>query len=161
MPYAPFHEKFPEIAFKETRSFRTFNNPDLGNDEFGLIELYCDETGCDCRRVMFNVVSQRQEKDVAVIAFGWESAQFYADWFGGNDPDIIREMQGPELNMMSAQSKLAPALLEAVKEILQDKQYVDRLKRHYAMFRETVKSEPSHSRRRQRKKTRRKKRRRR
>jgi hypothetical protein len=41
MPYQPFYERFPEIAWKETRSFTLLGDPILPDDEYGLIELYC------------------------------------------------------------------------------------------------------------------------
>jgi len=138
LPYTPFDAKFPAIAHKETRSFRTIKDPLLKNDEFGLLELYCDEPGCDCRRVMFNVISRQQKKIVATIGYGWESAEFYTARFGSNDPDIIEELQGPVLNSMSPQTNIAPALLPHIDLVLQDSLYVDRLKRHYAMFRESI-----------------------
>ena len=44
---------------------------------------------------------------------------------------------------MSRQSKFAPALLELVTTFaLQDKKYVNRLKRHYQMFRKAIEQEP-------------------
>jgi hypothetical protein len=138
MPYEPFYERFPEIAWKETRSFTTFGNPDLPDDEYGLIEAYCNDQNCDCRRVFFNVASRKREQIVAVIAWGWESRDYYVRWFGRDEPLIIRELMGPALNTASRQSELAPALVEAVKVILADPAYVERLKRHYRMFKETV-----------------------
>ena len=86
MPYALFHERFPTIAEKETRSITIIQNPELPNDSYGLIESYCNEPDCDCRRVFLNVLSERQKKVLAVIAFGWESEKFYAKWMGDNDP---------------------------------------------------------------------------
>lgn len=138
MPYEPFHERFPEIAWKETRSFTTFGNPDLPDDEYGLIEAYCNDRNCDCRRVFFSVASRKQEKIVAVIAYGWGSHDYYVRWFGDDDPRIIAELKGPALNTASRQSELAPALLEAVKQVLKDPEYVARLKQHYRMFKKTV-----------------------
>ncbi len=138
MPYALFNEKFQAIARRETRSFQLADDPLLGNDEFGLLESYCDEPGCDCRRVMFSVVSQQRQEVVATIAYGWESAQFYTARFGTDDPDDIQELQGPVLNSMSPQSDIAPALLPYIAWILQDQAYVNRLKRHYAMYREVI-----------------------
>ncbi|MCD4687661.1 MAG: SEC-C domain-containing protein [Anaerolineae bacterium] len=138
MPYVPFYEKFPEIAKRETRSVLVLNDPNLPEDEYGLLELYCDEPGCDCRRVFFDVYSQKQNKSVAVITYGWESKQFYVNWFGKNTPSVINELKGPALNATSPQSKLAPALLRLVTNVLKDKHYVARLKRHYAMFRKAV-----------------------
>jgi len=141
MPYAPFHEKFPEIAEKETRTIIVFDDPDLPEGEYGLLESYCDELDCDCRRVFFNVFSWKKKKIEAVIAYGWESGKFYAKWMGDSDPRVIKELKGPALNLSSPQSPLAPALLEKIKIVLQDKNYVDRIKRHYKLFKEAIEKE--------------------
>lgn len=143
MPYEPFIERFGEFAWKETRSITVFKDPRLAGDEFAFLELYCNDEDCDRRRVMFNVISKNRQKDVAVIAYGWESKAFYAKWLGRDDPKIIKELQGPVLNLGSHQSELAPALLEKVREVLlADPAYVARLKRHYQMFKEKV--DPKH-----------------
>lgn len=142
MPYEPFYERFGEFAFKETRSVTILNHSKLPPDDYGLIEAYCNDEACDCRRVFFNVASQKRKTIIAVIAYGWESKKFYADWFRRNDPEIIREMQGPILNPASSQSELAPALLELVREVLQDPAYLARIKRYYWMFKEKV--DPKH-----------------
>ena len=78
---------------------------------------------------------------VAVIAYGWESREYYAKWFGEDIPWIVRDLQGPVLNRASQQSDLAPALLAQVNWVLQDRRYVARLKRHYRMFKATVDGE--------------------
>jgi hypothetical protein len=76
---------------------------------------------------------------MAYIAYGWANKKFYANWFGGDDPKIIQEMQGPILNPGSPQSKYAPAFLQLVKNaVLSDTAYVARLKRHYQIFKEKV-----------------------
>ncbi len=144
MPYAPFYEHFREFALRETRSFTVFDgHPDLPADEYGLIELYCDDEGCDCQRVMFEVLSRKRNKSVAYIAYGWASADFYRKWTKSGNPDIALHMQGPILNELSPQSELAPALLMLVRDtILKDAAYVERLRRHYQMFKEKV--DPKH-----------------
>jgi preprotein translocase subunit SecA len=77
-----------------------------------------------------------------VIAYGWEDSKFYADWFGGNDPMIIEELKGPILNSSSFQSELAPILLDRVNEyVLKDKYYIERIKRHYRMFKDLIEKE--------------------
>jgi hypothetical protein len=148
MPYEPFHERFREIAEKETRTIIAVNDPDLPDGEYGLTEAYCNEAGCDCRRVFFNVVSWRTGEVLAVITYGWESEKFYAEWFGdtaewlGEDTSsVLRELEGPALNSISFQSELALVLLEKVKFILRDKNYVNRIKRHYKIFKEAVDNE--------------------
>ena len=141
MPYVPFHEKFPEIAATETRALIAINDPELPAGNYGLVEAYCDEVGCDCRRVFFNVFSEERKEIVAVIAYGWEKRKFYADWFGDNDPRIIAELQGPILNLASHQSELAPILLDKIKYVLKDRNYVERIKRHYRMFKDLIEEE--------------------
>lgn len=143
MPYEPFLERFKEIALKETRNITTRHNPELPDDDYGFIELYCNDENCDCRRVLFNVISRKRDDVVAVIAYGWEDSEFYARWYRNNAPQIIRELQGPILNDASYQSELAPALLKLVRNtLLQDPAYIERLKRHYWMFKATV--DPKH-----------------
>jgi hypothetical protein len=56
-----------------------------------------------------------------------------------NDPHIISELKGPALNLGSPQSDLAPALLDLVRNVLlRDNAYIDRIKRHYSMFRAKI-----------------------
>jgi hypothetical protein len=139
MPYVPFHEKFPAIAEKETRSITIFDNPELPSDTYGLIESYCDELDCDCRRVFISVFSNNQKKLLAVIAFGWENKKYYAEWMGDSDPRIIEDLRGPVLNLASPQSKLAPKILEIVERlVLQNKNYIERLKKHYKLFKDEI-----------------------
>ncbi len=138
MPYELFYERFPEIAEHETRTITTTHTMNLPDGEYGLLEAYCNEPGCDCRRVFFNVCNPQGQEPLAVIAYGWEDYEYYVKWFGKDDPRVIHELQGPVLNSASRQSRLAPILVDLVKWALQDKAYVERLKRHYKMFRESV-----------------------
>jgi hypothetical protein len=135
--YAPFYEEFPDIADKETRMLTVLNIPGLPPGRYYFIEAYCDEPGCDCRRVFFNVVDEKTRVQ-AVIAYGWESREFYVKWFGEDDPTVIRELQGPILNLASPQSPLAPMLLKQMDLVLRDRNYVERLKRHYTMYKAAI-----------------------
>ena len=74
-----------------------------------------------------------------MIAYGSEGEEYYREWAGENDPEVIEELKGPVLNRLSPQSELAPALLKKVKEVvLRDPLYIERLKEHYQLFRKTV-----------------------
>lgn len=139
MAFQAFHEIFREISEKETRSINVFDSPGLPDDSYGLIELYCNDPGCECRRVFFNIISMKQEKVLAVISFGWESEEFYSKWMGSTDKQTIKDLKGPILNLMSPQSKYAPKLLELITNVvLQDKHYIERLVRHYNLFRQEI-----------------------
>jgi SEC-C motif len=143
MPYAPFYDLFPEVAKAETRNLIAFEDPLLPPDQYVLMELYCNEIGCDCRRVFFNVYSEAKKVFVAVIAYGWESREFYKKWMhGDDDPLVINDLMGPVLNLGSYQSELAPALLARITEVLRDKEYVQRLKRHYRLYKDRINSSP-------------------
>jgi hypothetical protein len=82
---------------------------------------------------------------VAVIAYGWEDRDFYVKWFGEDNPTIIDELKGPTLNKGSPQSELAPALLEHVKTVLADEEYVERIQRHYRLFKDSITADGGHS----------------
>jgi len=142
MPYAPFNERFPEIAKKETRVISTINDPELPKGDYVLVEAYCDEKGCDCRRVFLNVFSGARKEFVAVIAYGWESYTFYKKWLGYDDASAINELKGPALNTASYQSEIAPILLDRViRYVLNNDLYITRIQRHYRMFKDSVKKE--------------------
>lgn len=148
MSYKLFQELFPETALTETRVVTIpEGNSLLPADEYGLLEAYCDDEDCDCRRVFFNVVSRKRNDLVAVAAYGWGSEAFYTKWWGG-EPDnemerlAIQEMRGLVLNSASPQSELAPAILKLAAWLLEDPAYEARIKRHYQMFKEKV--DPKH-----------------
>ena len=142
MPFVLFHERFPDLAERETRTLTITNDAKLPAGSYALLEMYCDEPGCDCRRVFFSVLSSQTSQIEAVIAYGWESTRFYAQWMGNDDPKMACALKGPILNPGSRQAAFAPALLDVVEHVvLQDEPYVARLKTHYAMFRAAINSE--------------------
>jgi hypothetical protein len=141
MPFRLFHDFFPELAEQETRSVLVLpdSGPGIPPGEYGLLEMFCDEPGCDCRRVFFSVFSRAAGQAVAVVAWGWEDIGFYMQWMRQGSREDAKELKGPILNMGSPAAAYAPALLELVSEILdRDSAYVERIKRHYAMFRARV-----------------------
>ena len=141
MPFVPFHDFDPELAERETRSI-TLPEPSGGlpAGDYGMLEMYCDDKGCDCRRVLFLVVSSQFRKPLAVVNYGWESLEFYANW-GPFDrsKEMALELKGPNLNIGSPQSPLAPSVLELIEDVLlPDPAYIQRLQRHYHMVRQVV-----------------------
>jgi hypothetical protein len=111
---------------------------DLPDGEYGFVELYCNETGCDCRRVVITVLRPENgwSRIWATIGYGWESVEFYEKWgLAGSDP---ADMKGPYLDPLNPQSRYSPALLDLFRLLIQSPDYVQRLKRHYQMFRDSV-----------------------
>ncbi|MBI4789652.1 MAG: hypothetical protein HY782_21695 [Chloroflexi bacterium] len=140
MAMTAFFTRFRELAFKEMRSATVQGGRDLPDGEYGFLELYCDEVNCDCRRVIINVVTPKTSpKVLATINYGWESLEFYEKWM--HDKELAKNSRGATLDMLNPQSKHAYALLELFKWVLQDDQYVERLKRHYALFKGAIHAE--------------------
>ncbi len=154
MAFAAFHDHFPELAEQETRSITipAASNLGLPPDEYGFLEMYCDEPGCDCRRVLFYVVARSRPGVQAVIGWGWEDVNFYTRWMKSDDKAEAVFMKGPALNPLSPATELAPALVELVRNVLlKDPEYVARIKRHYQMFRAKIDRPKKSGRRRSRK----------
>jgi len=130
MNLIPFYELFPQVAEKETRVLTTYGRSKLPADTYGLLEFYCPDPDCDCRRVMLNVVSEKhlERGFLACVSYGF-------------DPDD--EMAGPFLDPLNPQSYYAETLLEYVEFILSDADYVARLETHYAMVKEAA-ADPTH-----------------
>ena len=152
MSYTPLINLLPEVGYKETRTATVGpgNRYQLPADSYGFVELYCEDKGCDCRRVFFLVVTEKTQKEVATVTFGWESKDFYARWYTHNkkatyaklskeDRLMVDSLYGVHLNPMSPQSKIANQVLALVEDcIISDEDYCNRLKRHYKLFRAKV-----------------------
>jgi hypothetical protein len=146
MNYVLFNNYFPAIAERETRTLHVPSNSSsrLPAGDYTFLELFCNEKGCDCRRVFFYVISPLRKGAVAVIAYGWESTQFYVEWMKDDDPEIIRTLKGPVLNLTSPQSDLAGLILKLTEAVLlKDHAYIDRVKTHYRMFKDRIDSQQS------------------
>lgn len=142
MPMLSFFAKLPEIAQAETRCITTQGNDGIPAGTYGFVESYCDDKDCDCRRVFINVISVKSPEILATISFGWESKEFYDEWYGEMESSILEEFASPNLAPGLRESKYAADFLKLFKVIIKDEKYVGRLKRHYFLFKEIV--DPKH-----------------
>jgi len=90
----PFVQLFREQGEAETRVITTRNHDVLPDDEYALVEAYCPDPQCDCRRVMLSVLPRRQlaQGFLASISFGFDRDQ---------------ELAGPFLDPVNPQSRYA------------------------------------------------------
>ena len=130
----PFYTRFPELAARETRCVHVVApGSALPVGEYGFIEFYCDDPGCDCRRVLLQVTQPQAPQTLATINYGWESAEFYTRWMHG-DAQAGREITEACLDPLTAVQSPTPA--RRVPRADDDRPaYVARLARHYEMFR--------------------------
>ena len=68
----PFVRLFPELAMAETRVFMVRDHPTLPDDDYGLMETFCADTTCHCRRVMLNVAARRQGVFLASVSYAFD-----------------------------------------------------------------------------------------
>jgi hypothetical protein len=129
---SPFAIRFPDL--KETRVivFQDEDHPMKGR--YAFEELYCNDQSCDCRRVILQVVDESDPRRVlASINYGWESPSYYASWMGSEAES--RGMAGASLDPMLPQSIRSQFFLKIFNDVLsRDPAYMERLQRHYAMF---------------------------
>lgn len=137
----PFFWKFGDLAMRETRSILIRGRSDLPDGEYALVESYCEEPGCDCRRGLFQIFARGRDEPLAFIGYGWELREFYAARTGGLDEDFY----GPDLEPMAPRPKRAAGFLDLVRVALSDPDYVVRLKRHYAMCKSSLAGDGSPS----------------
>ena len=159
VPMVPFCARFRELAFREMRVVGVARFRTLPPGEYGLLEFYCDEPGCDCRRVILQVLrTDTGERVWATINYGWETLSYYRRWTVRRDAAVReiehrrrsgrldsmsfscasghdRRMAGASLDPLNEQSEHSEALLELFQQVvLPDVSYVERLKRHYEQF---------------------------
>jgi len=128
MPMVPFFEFLSSVARSETGCVKVVHDGGpVPRGEYGLVELYCNEPGCDCENVMINVMDARGSHLATInhsLDRRWNEA-------AGMPPTFLDpfNVQGPH----------ASGLLGLFKDAaLRDATYTERLKRHRAMVREVV-----------------------
>ena len=127
-------ELFPEMAARERRSVilrpgvPEKSQAILPSGEYALDELYCEEAGCDCRRVVINVWWREAKAHVATINHAFEPPS----------PDALVPEQ-TFLDPLNPQTKWSAALLDLfVNVVLLDRSYRERLERHYRIFKNAI-----------------------
>jgi hypothetical protein len=140
MPMVPFYNKYPDLAVNQTRTVFIRGRDDLPDGEYGFIELYCDDVDCDCRRVIINIMTPTTGPNVwATINYGWESLEFYEGWMRNKEEAV--GCKGPTLDPLNPQSRYSGVLLRLFEYLLTDEKYVERLKRHYELFKSAIREE--------------------
>jgi hypothetical protein len=131
MYLVPFVVVDHDLGVRETRTLTLFDPHGaipVGN--YALVELYCPDPDCDCRRVMLNVVEEKRPTEyLASIGYGF---------------DRDEEDAGPYLDPLNYQCRYAGDLMRLVEGlVLSDQAYVARLKRHYALVKRAA-TDPNH-----------------
>jgi len=137
---APFHAVAGDRAWREMRSIRVFESDgSLPPGDYGFVEHYCIDPKCDCRRVLLGMSRlDGPGRIIAMVNFGWEKVGFYARWMN-TDEEQAAKMAGASLEPFHSYHPLAEAAFPLTRDtLLQDPDYVARLRRHYREFKRAV-----------------------
>ena len=131
MSLVPFYYVDVELAGAETRVLN-LTEPYRGVPPgvYDLVEYFCPDPACDCRRGMLNVIEDSNpDHFLASISYA----------FDRDEPDA-----DPFLDPLNPQSRYAPALLAVVEDVVfSDASYLERLERHYNIMKAAA-ANPAH-----------------
>ena len=137
-----FIDRFPSLGESETRVMTFLHDVDgIPAGEYAFAESFCVKPDCDCRRAKFVVLRRRPGEDrprhVLTIGYGWETPAFYTRWMG--DSEISDVLSGAIIEPGGPQPAWADVLLrEFSKTSLASPDYVQRVVRHYQLYREST-----------------------
>ncbi len=130
-----FANRFPDIAEKETRCVIMPSGHDLPAGSYYFSESFCNDKQCDCRRAFINIIYENDL--IATIGFGWEDTMFYEKW--AHDKSMAQDLKGPILEICGIKTRYSDNVLKLFKEVMmKDTIFLDRLKKHYNMFKEEL-----------------------
>jgi hypothetical protein len=135
--FIPLHEYFPDLVDKETKIITVLgadkNTPNPG--EYAVIESYCGDKNCDCRKAMLAIVPLNPPGEIlATIGFGWDTLNFYTAWAGG-DHELAKQIKGVYLEFLCDQSQYSGYFLKIISGMVAEETYRSRIIRHYDIFR--------------------------
>ena len=121
----------PELARTEATICESPSLAELGLDtKYFLREYYCNEIGCDCRRLLVHFLPWHNDgQPTAWVNYGWEKAKFYRKRVG--DPALAREMASATLERLAEQGPHARRFLAIFQNTIADQMTVARFRRHY------------------------------
>ena len=115
------------------RTLTIAHHAELPDGTYEMVETYCTDPGCDCRKTMILVHHDRRH--VSTINFGWETPEFYTRWYGAPlDARTRAEMQGPSIDLNSP-DLVPPGAMLAFFSALLDARYLEHLRAQYTRFR--------------------------
>ena len=120
-------------ATARVRTLTIAHHPELPDGAYAMVDTYCTDPGCDCRKTM--ILVHLDHRHVSTINFGWESPEFYARWYGAPPGDrTLAELQGPCIDL-SSPDLVPPGAMLAFFSALLDAHYVEHLRSQYTRFR--------------------------
>lgn len=117
----------PELARDETRVLQLSYLPDAPPRPVALVEHYCDEPGCDCRRSILRAHDLQDRSVLATIAHGFDEP--------GDD---AHHPEQTYIEPLAPDGPHAALILGVIRHLLENHDYQRHLESHYAAFKDVV-----------------------
>jgi hypothetical protein len=132
MDIKSFDQQFPDLAGQDPCQMALMDvNPEV-DGFYNLVDFYCLDPDCDCRKVFVFVMNSRQ-KQMATITYGWEDAKFYRAL--GTDREVAQALSSRGfLPPMAPQSKYAQHFFIGFSWMVTDQDFIVRFKDRYRLF---------------------------
>lgn len=128
-----FDSIFPEVARRESYAIQVVKRGQVPPGHYLFREYYCNDPGCDCRRVLLHVTWAEAKRVVATINYSFEPTPPPFD----DEPQIF-------LDPINPQSDWSHEFLDIFREeVAVDGPHRDRLLHHYEMWKSVV-DDPTH-----------------
>lgn len=129
---APLAVFEPDLAVEQA-TITVRGDADISDGDYGFVELYCTDPGCDCRRVSLQVIAGHEAGIVASISHAFEGGDLH--------PKLGRTFVDP----LQIQGKAAQAWLPIVEQLLdeEDGSWNSQLEAHYHETRQAL-ADPEH-----------------
>ncbi|MEK7066462.1 MAG: hypothetical protein AAB965_02755 [Patescibacteria group bacterium] len=138
--FVPFSSLISEDVALKTRKVSLLQNMfGLSKGSYLLVENYCVDEDCDCRKVMINVVDMDKNIILGTIGFGWELPKYYIEWMYG-DEKAGKALAGAYIELGGIQNGLENECLELVKNSLHDSNYIELIKGRYKIFKNLIRN---------------------
>jgi hypothetical protein len=138
-----FGAVFPELAARQMLFFWLSPQTRAPITCYSLLEYYCEEPACDCRRVTLDVVSPELPGRIfASIGFGWETSDFYKKW--GQARGLLGpcKLRNGVLDPSELNCDWADLLLRHIRRnILRNPKQVALFRRHYELMKREQKKQ--------------------
>lgn len=129
----PFDLLFPDLARSEALFIEVADKRSRPAALLVFREFYCNDPGCDCRRVILHAVVAGQQRIVAGIGYGFEPSKppFH------DEPQIF-------LDPLNPQSELSDVVLDVFTKLVESEPSVrERFIEHYTLWKRVV-DNPAH-----------------
>jgi len=97
--------------------------------QYTLLEQYCIDTFCDCKKAVLSLVNSKEKKVAATIGIQWGNK---TNKKGKEEIRFFLDATGEQT------SRAGELLKEVTRLFLKDRTHIDHLKRHYLLFKRAV-----------------------